>query len=130
KGASARGPSGRPATPPGTPTLNSAPPGTNSVSLAWAAPASNGGSAISNYKVYRSTSSGTEVLLTTLANVTSFTDTGLTAGTTYFYKVSAVNTVGESPPSAERSATPTAAATVPGAPNLTAASAGTATVSL
>src|SRR5262249_41129246 len=78
--------SATPATTPGAPTLNSATAGTNSVSLVWAAPLSNGGSAVTNYKVYRSTTSRSEVLLTTLGNVTTFTDTGLTAGITYFYK--------------------------------------------
>src|SRR5262249_55790750 len=119
-----------PATAPGAPNLTGAAPGTNSVSLAWSAPSSNGGSAITNYKVYRSTSSGTETLLTTLGNVTSFTDSGLSNGTTYFYKVSAVNAVGESPLSLEKSATPTAVATVPGAPNLTNATGGNASVTL
>src|SRR5206468_11242961 len=104
-GANSNSMSATPATTPGAPTLNSATAGTNSVSLAWTAPAS-GGSAITNYKVYRSTSSGTETLLTTLGNVTGFTDTGLTAGTTYIYKMSAVNAVAESPLSAEKSATP------------------------
>src|SRR5262249_34680835 len=76
-----------PVTIPGTPTLTTATAGNNSVALVWAAPASNGGSAITNYKVYRSTASGTETLLTTLGNVTSFTDTGLAAGVTYYYQV-------------------------------------------
>jgi hypothetical protein len=62
--------------------------------------------------VYRSTASGTETLLTSggcsgLGAVTSCTDTGLTAGQTYFYKVTAVNAIGEGPQSAEASATPT-----------------------
>ena len=58
--------------------------------LSWSAP-SNGGAAITGYKVYRGTTSGNETLLTTLGNVTSFDDTGVSNGTTYYYKVSAVN---------------------------------------
>ena len=107
------------ATVPGAPSLTSATPGNASVSLAWSAPASGGG-AITGYRVYRSTSPGTQTLLTTLGNVTSWTNTGLTNGTTYYYKVSALNAVGEGGLSNERSATPAAAATVPGAPTLTA----------
>ena len=52
-----------PATVPGAPTLNSATAGNGSVTLAWSAPASNGGSAITGYKVYRGTASGGETLL-------------------------------------------------------------------
>ena len=52
-----------PATAPGAPTLNSATAGNGSVALAWSAPASDGGSAITGYKVYRGTSSGGETLL-------------------------------------------------------------------
>ena len=55
---------------------------------------------------YKSTSSGTEVGYVTLGNVTSYTNTGLTGGTTYFYQVKAVNSVGISPASNEASATP------------------------
>jgi fibronectin type 3 domain-containing protein len=120
----------QPATVPGAPTLNSATAGTNSVALAWTAPSSNGGSAVTGYKVYRSTTSGTETLLTTLGNVTNWTDTGLTAGVTYYYQLTAVNSVGESGRSAEKNASPTSAATAPGAPTLSSASAGNATVSL
>jgi hypothetical protein len=105
---------------PGAPTLSGS-AGNAVVHLTWTAP-SDGGSPITNYKVYRGTSSGAETLLTTLGNVTSFDDTAVTNGTTYFYKVSAQNAVGEGAQSNEVSATPQAAATAPTAPqNLTAA---------
>jgi subtilase family serine protease len=80
--------------------------GNAQVILTWSAPLSNGGSSITNYNVYRGTSSGTETLLATVGNVNSYTDTGLTNGVPYFYKVTAVNSVGESPQSNEASATP------------------------
>src|SRR5207247_1194040 len=80
--------------------------GNGKVSLSWSAPSSNGGSAITGYKVYRSTSSGTETGYVSLGNVTSYTNTGLTGGTTYFYKIRAVNSVGLSPLSNEATATP------------------------
>ncbi len=121
-----------PATTPGAPTLNSATPGNNTVSLNWSAPASNGGSAITGYRVYRSTSSGNETALTTLGVVTSYTDTAVNNGTTYYYKVTALNAVGESGLSGERSATPFAAdATPPSKPaNLTSPVVGTSQVAL
>src|SRR2546428_3325657 len=82
--------------------------GNAQVSLSWSAPSSNGGSAIINYKVYRGTSSGTETLLATTGNVLSYTDSTATNGQAYFFKVSAVNSVGESIQSNEASATPSA----------------------
>ena len=119
-----------PAGAPGPPTLTAASPSSGSVALSWNAPASNGGAGITGYRVYRSTASGGEILLTTLGAVTSWTDTGLTNGTTYYYKVTALNSVGESALSNELSGTPAAAATVPGAPVLNSATAGSTTVSL
>jgi subtilisin len=103
---------------PSAPTLNSATAGNASVALAWSAPSSNGGATITSYKIYRGGS-----LLVTVGNVTSYTDTGLTNGTTYSYRVSAVNSAGEGPQSNQLSATPSdVGATVPSAPqNLTAA---------
>src|SRR3989475_1602625 len=97
-----------------SPTVGTAPQtlqasaGNAQVSLSWSAPSSNGGSAITNYKVYRGTSSGTETLLATTGNVLSYTDSTATNGQAYFYKVSAVNSVGESLQSNEASATPSA----------------------
>jgi predicted phage tail protein len=98
-----------PSTAPGAPTNLRATAGNASVSLAWTAPSSNGGSAITNYRVYRRIGSGTETLYTTLGNVTSYTDTPLTNGTTYYYRVVAVNSVGPGPYSNQASATPAAA---------------------
>ncbi|MEX0888486.1 MAG: S8 family serine peptidase [Chloroflexota bacterium] len=94
---------------PGAPNLTSATAGNASVALAWASPASDGGSPVTNYEVWRGETSGGETLLTTVGNVTSYTDTTVTNGTTYFYQVAAVNAVGSGPRSNERSATPQAA---------------------
>jgi PKD repeat protein len=100
-------------TAPGPPTGLTGSPGNGQVSLSWTAPANNGGVSISSYRVYRGTTSGGETLVTTggcsgLGAVTSCTDTGLTNGQQYFYKVSAVNAIGEGTKSNEATATPAA----------------------
>lgn len=76
------------------------------ISLSWTAPTNNGGSSITNYNVYRGTSSGSETLLAQVGNDNSYTDGTVTAGQTYFYTVTSVNSAGESIPSNEVSATP------------------------
>src|SRR5437879_5891148 len=119
-----------PATPPGAPQGLSAVPGDATVSLIWAPPASNGGSPITNYKIYRGTTSGGETLRATIGNQLSYSDTGLTNGVTYYYEVSAVNAAGEGPRSIEASATPSAPPTPPSAPQGLGATAGDATVTL
>jgi PKD repeat protein len=98
-------------TSPGAPTGLAASAGNGQATLNWSAPASNGGVNITSYRVYRGTASGNETLLTSggcggLGAVLSCTDTGLTNGQTYYYKVSAVNAIGEGPQSNEASATP------------------------
>jgi fibronectin type 3 domain-containing protein len=95
-----------PATAPGAPTLTAATAGNGQVSLSWAAPTSDGGSPITNYTIYRGTSSGAESFLVTVANVTGYIDANVVNGTTYWYTVAAVNGVGTGPASNERSATP------------------------
>jgi PKD repeat protein len=97
---------------PGAPTGLTATSGSGQVSLSWTPPSSNGGENITKYNVYRSTTSGSETQVTSggcsgLGAVTSCTDTGLTAGQTYYYKVTAVNGIGEGVESNEASATPT-----------------------
>jgi PKD repeat protein len=98
-------------TAPGAPTGLTAKAGNGQVSLSWTPPASNGGVNITSYRVYRGTTSGTETLLTSggcsgLGAVTSCTDTGLTNGQAYYYKVTAVYAIGEGPRSNEATATP------------------------
>jgi titin len=109
------------ADPPSAPLNLVATPGNGKITLTWSAPSSNGGSTITGYKVYRGTSSGSLSILTTLGNVLTYTNTGLTNGQTYHYKVSAVNSAGEGLQSSEVSSTPV---TVPTAPQSFSATAG------
>jgi hypothetical protein len=92
---------------PGAPALTSATGGNNAVALGWSAPVSDGGFAITGYRVYRGTSAGAETLLTSTGAVTGYNDASAVNGTTYFYKVSAVNAISEGSLSNELSAAPT-----------------------
>lgn len=79
----------------------------NQITISWQTPASNGGSTIQDFNIYRGTSSGGETLLLTApatASQTSYVDTTATFGVTYYYYVTAVNSVGESSNSNEVSA--------------------------
>jgi uncharacterized protein (DUF1800 family) len=92
--------------PPSAPTGVSATPGDKQVILSW-----NTVAGAVSYNVYRGTTANGEsgTALATGLTTATFTNTGLTNGTTYFYKVAAVNaanTVGTK--SAEASAMPTA----------------------
>jgi len=94
-------------------------PGDTTVVLAWTAPKTNGGSAITGYNVYEGTSAGGENYSSpvnggTLITTTTTTVTGLTNATAYYFTVKATNAVGSSGASNEAWAIP--AATVPGAP--------------
>jgi hypothetical protein len=60
------------------------------VTLGWSAPSDDGGYAITEYKIYRGTSSGGESYLTSVST-TSYNDTTVTNGQTYYYYVAAVN---------------------------------------
>jgi len=94
---------------PSPPTGLTASAGDSQVQLAWSA---SGGA--TSYKVKRSTTNGGPYA--TIASgvaTTSYLDSGLTNGLTYYYVVSAVNSVGESANSAEVSATPILAVPLP-----------------
>ncbi len=99
--------------PPAAPASPVAVPGDTTVTLSWTA-----STGASSYNVYRGLTSGGEALYKTGIAATSFTDTGLTNGTTYYYKVSAVNAGGESGLSVETSGTPKSAAPASGPTHL------------
>jgi len=89
---------------PGAPRNLTATGGVLQIILNWEAPDScNFG--ITNYRIYRSTSPNPTTLLTTVGNVLTYTDSSVTAGTTYYYRVTAVNAEGEGGYSNEVSAT-------------------------
>ena len=89
-------------------------PATGQVSLQWSAATDN--VAVTGYRVYRATSAGGPFSQVGTPVGTSFTDTGRTNGTTYWYRVTAVDAANnESAQSGAVSATPTdtTAPTVP-----------------
>lgn len=90
-------------TPPATPQgLSATSASANSIALSWqAAPRA------SRYILKRAnTSGGPYSAIATNINVTNYTDSGLSAGITYFYILVAANSVGESDASNEAQATP------------------------
>lgn len=93
---------------PAAPLVNSVKrTGAGVVHLDWSIP-DNGGSAITGYKIYRRTQSGTYgAALATVINKTTYDDaTATDAATTYYYKVTAVNLIGEGPSCGEYPAVP------------------------
>ena len=116
-----------PPTLPPAPTGVTATGGDTQVTLSWTAVTE-----ASSYNIYWSTTSGvTTSTGTRIAGVSSpYVQTGLGAGTTYFYIVTAVNGAGESGPSVQASATTNAPTTVPAAPTGLAASGGVKQVTL
>jgi hypothetical protein len=93
----------------GAPTSLTATGRNGKVSLTWTTPASNGGAAITGYNLYRDIAPNAAVLIGNLGVVTSYDDGAITGGTLYYYRVTAVNAIGESTYSNESSATPTTA---------------------
>jgi fibronectin type 3 domain-containing protein len=116
---------GAPAQAPAAPTALTATASNAQVSLTWAASAT-----ATSYNVKRATTTGGPYTKISSPATTSFTDTGLTNGTAYFYVVSAVNSTGESGNSSQVSATPAAPTQPPAAPTGLTATGGNAQVFL
>ena len=98
------------ATTPNAPRNFTATSGNGQVTLAWTAPTSNGGGAITRYEV----SSNGGATWVTASSSTNHTFTGLTNGTSYAFRVRAVNSAGNGTV-ASATATPTAPV-LPGKP--------------
>ena len=119
---------------PGAPTgLRAAADGPNAIDLNWTAPATTGTSAIIGYRIEVSTDGGAnwtdQVLNTGNAN-TTYKHTGLTAGTTRHYRVSAINNTGTGAPSGPASATTTVVISAPQPPTNLSATAQGANINL
>jgi hypothetical protein len=65
------------------------------INLSWSAPTSNGGRAVTGYRIQRSTDGVTfsTLVANTNSTGTTYTDTNLTPGRTYTYRVAAINAV-------------------------------------
>jgi len=85
------------------------------IDLVWNVPTNDGGSQITGYKIDVKTGTGAYITLkeNTGSTARTYTHAERTTGTTYTYKVYAINSVGTSGPSNEVSATPAASSTPP-----------------
>lgn len=119
-----------PVTAPSAPASITATAGSGSIALTWTAPASNGGSAITDYKVEYRLSNGTSwtVYSDGVGTGLSATVSGLAAGSSYVCRVSAGNSIGFGPAATSQAVTPSAGA--PGAPSIVDAFAGDGLVAI
>jgi hypothetical protein len=88
--------------------------GTEQIKLTWAAPADDGGSPITEYRIYRSifANDGVAVVIATTNGLTTeYIDLTSVIGVKYFYRVTAVSTIDESEPTNEASAVAVIAST-------------------
>ncbi|HEX5457900.1 MAG TPA: fibronectin type III domain-containing protein [Candidatus Nitrosotalea sp.] len=118
--------SGNPTAPQPPTNLSATATSQSQIDLSWSAPGNDGGSTITGYQIERSTDAGaTWNVLTsyTGSSSTVYSDTGLSADTSYAYRVSAINSVGTSSPSNVASATTGVVSTVPQTPTGLAATA-------
>jgi titin len=111
----------------------SAKSGNASVSVSWAAPASNGGSPVTGYAVRTFTAGGAQVGSTQLvsASSTKLVVSGLVNGTSYAFDVAALNAVGTGPSARTPLVMPLpSGVSTPSSPNKVTATAGTGTATV
>ena len=125
--------SGTPAAPvtvPGAPTIGSVTSGDSTLTVNWSPPASDGGSAITAYRVEWKLSTATSWPSANKGvSDRSHTISGLTNGSSYNVRVRAVNSAGNGPWDTD-SGTPAAPVTVPGAPTGLSVTSGDSTLAL
>src|SRR5262249_21186827 len=90
------------------PTGVKAIPGNAQVTLSW-----NASAGATSYNVKPATITGGRYAIVASQNSATYTDTGLTNGTTYYYVVTAVNSAGESGNSSQVTGTPQVTSTAP-----------------
>jgi hypothetical protein len=111
-----------PAQPPGQVTNVSATAGLGQATVTWTPPSSGG--APTSYRITPYIGTNAQTPVTVTAPATSKTITGLTGGTSYTFKVAAINAGGAGPESAASNAVTPTAATAPGTPTSVSATAG------
>ncbi len=120
---------------PGAPTgLSATASGRTQINLSWNAPPDNGGAAIIGYRIQVSFDTGSNwvnLVENTGSTATTYTHTGLQNGTTYYYRVYAINSIGESTNHSNVANSATNAISVPDAPRgLTATASGETEINL
>ena len=102
---------------PGIPAIGTAVAGNSQVTVNWTAPTTNGGSPVTGYIItpYIGTVSSPTI---TVGNVTTYVVTGLVNGTTYTFRVAAVNANGTGPRSvSSNTVTPAGSTLTPSDPS-------------
>ena len=100
--AAVKGTTAAAATTPGAPKgLTATADGQTQIDLSWTAPSDDGGAAVTGYRIEVSSngSTWTNLVVSTGNTGTSYSHTGLTAGSTRHYRVSAINSAGTGPAS-------------------------------
>lgn len=93
---------------PGSPILSASPYSATSINLSWSPPSSDGGSAITGYKIeyYNGTSQYIILVANTGNTQTTYLHKGLSSNQIYTYRVTAINAIGIGNPSNTASTQP------------------------